>query len=44
MSAGGFAMALALIAIVIIVAMYFTIRWVNRPIGDEPTERGDAEP
>ena len=44
MSAGQFAMWLALIAIAVVVALYIGVWWINRPLQPEPLEHGDGEP
>lgn len=45
MSATQFAMGGALIAIGVVVAMFFLIRWAEgRPLEREPIEHGDGEP
>lgn len=43
MNAAGFALGLGLIAIAVIVAMFFAICWGELE-DDEPTEHGDFEP
>ncbi len=46
MSGAEFAMWLGLIAIVVLVALYFGVRWIERPrhLAPEPIEHGDGEP
>jgi hypothetical protein len=46
MSAGQFAMALGAIAIATLAALYFGVRWIERPRprADEPVEHGNGEP
>lgn len=44
MSAGGFALALGLIAIGALLLTVLGVWWAGRPPTDEPTEHGDYEP
>jgi len=44
MNGSQFAVALGLIAIGVIVAMFFIIRWIERPPAVDPVEHGDGEP